>query len=42
MDQSRRSAVSRAAARLTSCWADPDPDWMAHSDHRAIFATFDL
>jgi hypothetical protein len=28
--------------RLRGCWADPDPDWMAHSDHRAIFATFDL
>jgi endonuclease/exonuclease/phosphatase family metal-dependent hydrolase len=28
--------------RLTGCWADPDPDWMTHSDHRAIFATFDL
>jgi hypothetical protein len=28
--------------RLTGCWADPDPNWMAHSDHRAIFATFDL
>ena len=28
--------------RLIGCWADPDPDWMAHSDHRAIFATFDL
>ena len=28
--------------RLTGCWADPDSDWMAHSDHRAIFATFDL
>jgi len=28
--------------RLTDCWADPDPDWMAHSDHRAIFATFNL
>ena len=28
--------------RLRGCWADPDPDWTAHSDHRAIFATFDL
>jgi hypothetical protein len=28
--------------RLTGCRADPDPDWMTHSDHRAIFATFDL
>jgi hypothetical protein len=28
--------------RLVGCWADPDPDWMIHSDHRAIFATFDL
>ena len=28
--------------RLTDCWADPDPDWMAHNDHRAIFATFNL
>ena len=28
--------------RLTGCWADPDPDWMTHSDHRAIFASFDL
>jgi hypothetical protein len=28
--------------RLTGCWADPGPDWMTRSDHRAIFATFDL
>lgn len=28
--------------RLTACWADPDSDWPSHSDHRAIFATFDL
>ena len=27
---------------LTGCWADPDPNWFRHSDHRAIFATFDL
>jgi hypothetical protein len=28
--------------RLRGCWGDPDLDWMTHSDHRAIFATFDL
>jgi hypothetical protein len=28
--------------RLNVCWADPDPDWPLHSDHRAIVATFDV
>lgn len=28
--------------RLEKCWADPDPHWFAHSDHRPIFAAFDL
>ena len=28
--------------RMRACWADPDPDWYTHSDHRAIFASFEL
>ncbi|MEL7974347.1 hypothetical protein AAG589_00665 [Isoptericola sp. F-RaC21] len=28
--------------RLRDCWADPDPHWPLHSDHRPIFAAFDL
>ncbi|MGH9011589.1 MAG: endonuclease/exonuclease/phosphatase family protein [Acidimicrobiia bacterium] len=28
--------------RLVACWADPDPEWYRHSDHRAIFARFDI
>ena len=28
--------------RMTACWADPDPDWFTHSDHRPILARFDL
>jgi endonuclease/exonuclease/phosphatase family metal-dependent hydrolase len=28
--------------RLVACWADPDPEWYRHSDHRAIFATFEV
>ncbi|MGF0117443.1 endonuclease/exonuclease/phosphatase family protein [Promicromonospora sp. Marseille-Q5078] len=28
--------------RLTACWADPDPDWPTHSDHRPVLASFDL
>jgi hypothetical protein len=28
--------------RLTRCWADPDPGWPNHSDHRPILASFDI
>ena len=28
--------------RLVAWWADSDPDWPAHSDHRPVFASFDL
>ncbi len=35
-------ATPELRERLTGCWADPDPNWFVHSDHRAIFATFDL
>ncbi|MBM3673039.1 MAG: hypothetical protein FJW86_12790 [Actinobacteria bacterium] len=28
--------------RLQSSWADPDPTWWTHSDHRPIFASFDI
>jgi exonuclease III len=35
-------ATPQLRERLTSRWADPDPRWFMHSDHRAIFATFDL
>lgn len=35
-------ATPALARHLTTCWADPDPDWFTHSDHRPIFATFDL
>jgi hypothetical protein len=28
--------------RLVACWPDPDPLWYTHSDHRPIFATFDI
>jgi hypothetical protein len=30
------------ARHLVASWADPDPAWFEHSDHRAVFATFDL
>jgi endonuclease/exonuclease/phosphatase family metal-dependent hydrolase len=26
--------------RLLACWADPNPEWYSHSDHRAIFTRF--
>jgi endonuclease/exonuclease/phosphatase family metal-dependent hydrolase len=35
-------ATPSLRARLAACWADPDPAWFAHSDHRPIFAAFDL
>lgn len=28
--------------RLIGSWADPDPEWYLHSDHRPVFASFDL
>ncbi|MGH8990034.1 MAG: hypothetical protein ACRDZ7_00705 [Acidimicrobiia bacterium] len=35
-------ATPALRARLQQCWADPDPAWPSYSDHRPIFATFDL
>lgn len=35
-------ATPKLRERLVDCWADADPAWHEHSDHRAIFATFDL
>jgi hypothetical protein len=35
-------ATAALRERLAACWADPDPDWPTHSDHRPIFASFDL
>ena len=28
--------------RMSACWADSNPDWPTHSDHRPIFARFDV
>jgi endonuclease/exonuclease/phosphatase family metal-dependent hydrolase len=28
--------------RMTACWADPDPEWPTHSDHRPVIASFDV
>ena len=35
-------ATPQLRERLTGCWADPDPNWFSHSDHREIFVAFDL
>jgi hypothetical protein len=35
-------ASEKLRDHLVRSWADPDPRWFDHSDHRAIFVTFDL
>ncbi|CAN5611361.1 hypothetical protein BH24ACT26_BH24ACT26_23320 [soil metagenome] len=35
-------ATPALCKRLVEVWADPDPTWPSRSDHRPIFATFDI